>query len=59
MNFYIEIEMGWVSLGTKISNDYFLNYDNVPSGALYWLKNHTRGIEERIFTIENGKQIFW
>ena len=50
---------GWVSLGTKISNDYFLNYDNVPSGALYWLKNHTRGIEERIFTIENGKQIFW
>lgn len=49
--------MGFVR--KEISNDYFLNYDNVPSGALYWLKNHTRGIEERIFTIENGKQVFW
>lgn len=50
---------GWVSLGTKISLDYFIEYDNVPSGALYWLRNLTKGIEERIFTIENEKQIFW
>lgn len=50
---------GWISLGKKMSTDYSLDYNNVPSGALYWLKNHTKGIEERIFTIENNKQVFW
>lgn len=33
-----------------------LIYDNVPSGALYLLKNHTEGKEERIFTYSNGQQ---
>lgn len=56
--FYSDVN-GWVSMGTKKSTDYFIEYDNVPSGALYWLRNLTEGREERIFTYENGKMKFW
>ena len=45
----------WISLGSKIANEYFLDY-NVPMNALLLLRNHTKGIEERIFIIENGIQ---
>jgi len=48
------------SLGTKIGNrEQVLVFENCPSNALYLLHNHTRGKEERIFSYENGKQIFW
>lgn len=50
---------GWVSMGVKKSTDYFIEYENVPSGALYWLRNLTEGREERIFTYENGRMKFW
>ena len=36
-----------------------LVYDNVPAGALLILHNHTKGKEERIFTYENGRQVWW
>lgn len=49
----------WISLGEKEAEDYSLSYDNVPSGALLWLRNLTKGIEERPFTYENGCQIWW
>lgn len=26
---------------------------------MYWLRNLTRGREERIFTYEDGKQVWW
>ncbi len=49
-----------VSLGkrTGIKNG-VLRYENVPSNALYLLHNETRGREERIFTYENDKQVFY
>ena len=47
------------SLGRKIAHDYYIEYDNVSSGALYWLHNWTTGIEERIFTYEKGCIRFW
>ena len=52
---------GWVSCGVKQGQEQeqLLLYDNVPKNALLWLRNHTRGREERIFTYENGKQVFW
>lgn len=50
---------GWVSLGRKTATDYFLDYEGVPANALYWLRNLTCGMEERIFTSENGKIRFW
>ncbi|SHE82091.1 hypothetical protein [Dysgonomonas macrotermitis] len=50
----------WQSMGTQIAPEYnILTYKNVPSGALYLLRNHTRGKEERIFTYENNTQIWW
>ena len=52
-------DMGWNSLGRELAVTDSLVYDNVPSGALLWLKNHTKGVEERIFTYENGIQNWW
>jgi hypothetical protein len=50
----------WISMGEKPADkDDEIAFENVPQGALYWLKNHTKGKEERIFSYENGKQIFW
>lgn len=50
---------GWVSVDIKIANDYFIEFNDVPSKAIYWLRNHTKGKEERIFTYENEKARFW
>jgi hypothetical protein len=47
------------SLGRMIAETDSLVYTHVPTNGLYLLKNHTRGQEERIFTCENGKQIWW
>ncbi len=49
----------WISLGRQIAKDYDLVYSNAPTNALFWLKNHTEGIEERIFTYENKEQVWW
>lgn len=49
---------GWISLGTQIAKDTKLLYKNVPSNAILWLHNHTRGKEERCFYMKNGKQVF-
>lgn len=48
----------WVSAGQKSAKDSFLNYKNVPSGTIYWLRCLDEGKEERIFTYENGTQIW-
>lgn len=31
----------------------------VAAGALYWLRNRTKGVEERVFTVEDGQARFW
>lgn len=49
----------WVSMGQKIATDYLIDYDNVPSDALLWLRNHTKGKEERPFMVVHGKIKFW
>ena len=49
----------WKSKGENIATDSQLKYDNVPTGGLYLLSNHTKGTEERIFTYRDGKQIWW
>jgi hypothetical protein len=50
---------GWQSLGRQTAKDIQLQYNNVPENALLLLQDHTRGEEERIFTYENGCQIWW
>ncbi len=50
----------WNSLGTQTgTSKQYLEYADVPSNALFWLRNLTKGREERIFTYENGKQVWW
>lgn len=49
----------WISLGEKVASDNFLLYDKVPKGALLWLHNLTSGKEERIFTFDGKKQVWW
>lgn len=39
--------------------DYSVDYGDVPAGALYWLRNRTKGVEERVFTVEDGQARFW
>lgn len=56
--FYQDGVKGWVSLGCQVaSNERVLHYE-VPANALFWLRNLTKGQEEQVFYIENGKQIF-
>jgi hypothetical protein len=50
---------GWQSLGRKTADNIFVTFENCPTGALFLLHDCTRGIEDRIFTYENGKQVWW
>lgn len=51
---------GWNSVEKKVAPQYnTIKFENVPSGTMYLLRNHTRGKEERIFTYVNDKQIWW
>jgi hypothetical protein len=51
---------GWHSLGQKTGDStQVLIYNDVPSNALLLLENHSVGKEIRIFTYENGKQVWW
>lgn len=54
--FYLDHE--WVSAGIQTAVSDSLNF-MAPKGALLYLKNHTRGKDERIFEYKEGKQIFW
>lgn len=49
----------FVSLGQQVASDTLLIYNNVPKGALLWLRNLSGGREERLFTWENSKQVWW
>lgn len=51
---------GWKAIGRQCGTTLqYLTFENCPSGALYRLRNLTKGKEERIFTYEDGKQIWW
>lgn len=55
---YLDLD-GWHSLGIQTASDHYLRYERVPSRALYWLRCLDEGVEERIFTCDNGKIRFW
>jgi hypothetical protein len=50
---------GWVSLGEQIAKERYLLFDGVPKGALLLLSDNTRGKEERLFTLEDGRVRWW
>ena len=51
---------GWKSAGRQVARGFSVGYERVPGNALYWLRNLTQGVEERIFTLdEDGEVRFW
>lgn len=51
--------IGWKFIERRIGKDDCLVFKNAPANAIYWLHNYTGGHEERIFTYENGLQVWW
>ena len=49
----------WNEVERKIATSDSLTIREVPAGGLYILHNLTKGKEERLFTYENGHQIWW
>lgn len=50
----------WKSLGQQVgTKESVLHYKDAPTKALFLLSNLTKGREERIFTYEGGKQVWW
>lgn len=49
----------WVSLGRQHTDTHTLTYDNVPAEAVLWLRNLTKGVEERIFIYKEGRQVWY
>jgi hypothetical protein len=49
----------WISLGKQLATTNYLIYDHVPANALLFIRNLDAGFQERIFTYENGQQIWW
>ena len=47
----------WISFERKFAKNNYIDFYNVPTNALFWLRNHTEGSEERIFIINNNRQI--
>lgn len=48
----------WHSAGRQVPGGDSLVY-TVPKGALLYLKNHSGGVDERIFDYHNGVQRYW
>lgn len=46
----------WKSASMMIATTDSLVYRNIPKDVLLLLRNHTRGVDERIFVYENGTQ---
>ena len=49
----------WISLGVKEATTNSITYNEIPENALLWLRNLDKGKEERIFTMVDGKQVWY
>lgn len=56
---YWDNEYGWTSLGVKFAQGNSLTYKHVPEDALLWLRNYTRGWDERPFRVINNAIEWW
>jgi hypothetical protein len=52
-------DKGWKSLAKKKAADLFIDFDQVPFNAVMLLRDLTEGKQERVFTYQNGWQLFW
>lgn len=55
---FVSTSTGWSSLGRKTATSDSLNYSDVPKSALFYLKNHAGGQDERVFLFKDGNQTF-
>ena len=49
----------WQSCGRKMADDNELHYDDIPSNCLLWLRDLTRGNDERPFLIDGKENTDW
>lgn len=49
----------WSSLGYQRAEGNILHYDNIPLNTLLWLRNYTRGNNERPFIVKENGDIEW
>ena len=49
----------WRSLGYQCAETNELYYDNIPLNTLLWLRNYTRGKDERPFIVRANGEIVW
>lgn len=49
----------WRTLAWIRARDTKIVLKNMPSNGLYLLRDRTKGSEERVFTYESGKQVWW
>jgi hypothetical protein len=49
----------WISLGKKVATTDKIRFDEIPENAVLWLRNLDEAEEERIFTLKDGKQVWW
>jgi hypothetical protein len=49
----------FVTLGQQLAIDTLVTFYNCPLNAVFLLRNLSGGKEERIFTYENNKQVWW
>lgn len=50
---------GWKPLGIRTAKNHEVNFANVPVGMLYLLRDMDGGNEERPFTMDGNKQVWW
>jgi hypothetical protein len=49
----------WTSVGKQVATTQVVEFNNVPAGGLYLLKDLTKGKEHRIFTYNDGVQTWF
>lgn len=49
----------WNSAGKKTPKKPYISFSKVPMGSVYLLRDLTKGHDERVFTYENGQQVWW
>jgi hypothetical protein len=50
---------GWTSLGRQTAGEDPVAFESVPAGGLYWMVAEGSRRLERIFTIDEGRQVWW
>ncbi len=52
-------ENGWQTSGFQVAGEAPLTFTDVPTGCIYWLTAKDSDREERIFTYDHDRQIWW